>query len=227
MNKTFKIENLDIFLDELNKITRIDIRILENLYKLNFLNTIFESNSIFILKESIGFFNPKLKDNFKNQLEFVFAQYPLFDNDFKYIVSTPFDPSFKNKIINQKNHSFISCENGYIFLSMLIDYDFFSNQYYTTFDENYKRIFEKYINDIIYSSFDFSVFYSYSLNRFYSKVDHYLFIQCLKTNQIIDTYIEEKSIKYRTFCENIKNDNQKSIDSLLEKLLLQKEMDTF
>ncbi len=147
----FKTNKYELFLNKLNQITNIDIRILDNLYKLNLLTFIFENKKcIYNNHECYIIDNPILIKNYECITEYVLASFPLYNIQYQikdqiYEFSSIINKYSKPKILLTSEYSSIHCYHS-ISLSRFSKYPIkeFNNVEKDILKNEIKKIFNKY-----------------------------------------------------------------------------------
>ena len=228
MKSYFETENYEQFLEELHSVTSIDSRILDNLIKLNLIKKIFENEkSIHISENYFSFFQPQLNYKYKEQIEFVFASYPLHNTNFNEISYQAEAQLFqKRRISNNDFKSFICFgNNDNLTLVIKSDYQLFSEYDISLLNFEETICFKEYIKSIFISNLEFiPLSSSYPFNELFFSFKP---LTILKSFDTIDQHINSGQQRYISKLEEIKNNHQSVIDSFFERALLEIEMETF
>lgn len=228
MKSHFDTNNYQEFLNELQSVTSIDSRILDNLIKLDLIKSIFQDNqSISIEENSFSFFMPQLNYNYKFQIEFIFASYPIYDKNFDKVLYDSNFNCFKRRIINNSGlKSFISLDRNQLSsqLSFVIESSFqlFSDHDISllNFEENVH--FKNYITLAFMDNLEFAPIQS----------SNHLFLvfkplTVLMSNDNINQHIKASEHRYIERIEEIKTKHKIEIDAIFERVLLEQEMKSF
>lgn len=227
MTLSIKTNDYQEFLAELSSFTSIDSRILDNLIKLNLIKKIFENEqSILINENTFSFFQPQLNYKYKDQLEFVFASYPLHNTNFDEISYQAEAQLFKRRISNNEFKSFISFDhNDNLTVGIKSDYQLFSQSDISLLNFEEKICFKEYIKSIFISNLEFiPITNSSSYNELFFAFKP---LTILESFDSIDQHINYGQQRYISKLEEIKNNHQSVIDSFFERALLEIEMETF
>lgn len=227
----FKTTNYDDFLNKLNQITNIDIRILDNLKKLDLLQFIFENkNSIHTNHEGYTINNPILITDYQCTTEYVLASFPLYNPEYQikgniYQFSSIINNSSKPKILLTSEYSSIHCYYS-ISLSKFSKYPI--KELNNTEKEMLKREIKK-----IFNKYSYLGFFSYSadkqnliLNTSYLPENyffHYDYDTLENHHQSLSNFISECIINYQIIEKEIRNTDF----PLYERLMLSKKIKDF
>lgn len=227
MKSYFETENYEQFLAELHSVTSIDSRILDSLIKLNLIKKIFENEQSILINENyFSFFQPQLNYKYKEQIEFVFASYPLHNTNFNEISYQAEAQLFKRRISNNDFKSFISfAHNDNLTLVIKSDYQLFSKYDISLLNFDEKFWFEEYIKSIFISNLEFiPVTNSSHHNELFFAFKP---LTILESFDSIDQHIHYGQKRYLYKLEEIKNNHQSVINSFFERALLEIEMENF
>ncbi len=226
----FKTTDYQLFLKTLNQITNIDIRILDNLYKLNLLTSIFENKKcIYNNHEGYIIDNPTLIKNYECITEYVFASFPLYNTQYQikgqiYEFSSIINKSSKPKILLTSEYSSIHCYHS-ISLSRFSKYPI--KEFNNVEKEILKREIEK-----IFNKYGYLGFFSSSINKqnLISNIDYlpenYFFhnSDTLENNHIsLSNFISGCIRDYQI----IENEIKKIDFPIYERLILSKKIKNF
>jgi len=227
----FKTTNYDDFLNKLNAITNIDIRILDNLKKLDILQFIFKNkDSIHSNHEGYTIDNPILIKDYQCTTEYVLASFPLYNPEYQikgniYQFLSIINNSSKPKISLVCDYSFIQCYH-YISLSKFSKYPIkeLNNTEKEMLKNEIKKIFEKYGYLGFFSSSnnkqDLILNTSYLAENYFF---HYEDDTLENHHQSLSNFISECIINYQIIEKEIRN-----IDfPLYERLMLSKKIKNF
>lgn len=224
----FKTANYQSFLDKLHQITNIDIRILDNLRNLNLLQFIFEDKkSINIDYEGYTIDNPILIPYYKCTTEYVFASFPIYNDQYKiqgniYEFYSIINNSSKPKILLTSEYSSIHC---YYSISL----SRFSKYPIKNFNDTEKEILKNEIKKI-FNKYSYLGFFSFSnkkkliLNSTYLSENYFCHNDNLEdSHQALSNFISECILNYQ-----IIEDEIKKIDfPIYERLILSNEIKDF
>ncbi len=227
MTLSIKTNDYQEFLAELSSFTSVDSRILDNLIKLNLIKKIFENEkSIHINENYFSFFQPQLNYKYKEQIEFVFASYPLHNTNFNEISYQSEAQLFKRRINNNDFKSFISfAHNDNLTVVIKSDYQLFSQYDISLLNFDEKFWFKEYIKSIFISNLEFIPITNYSsYNELFFAFKP---LTILESFYSIDQHINSGQQRYISKLEEIKNNHQSVIDSFFERSLLDIEMENF
>lgn len=228
MKSHFDTDNYQEFLNELHSVTSIGSQILDNLIKLDLIKTIFQDNqSISIEENSFSFFMPQLNHDYKFQLEFIFASYPIYNKNFDKVLYNPNLNCFKRRIINDSGlKSFISFDRNELCvqLSFVIESSFqlFSDHDISllNFEENVH--FKNYITLAFMDNLEFAPINSPNQLFLVFKP-----LTILGSFNDIDLHIKASEHRYIERVEEIKTKHKIEIDAIFERVLLEQEMKSF
>ncbi len=228
------------FLKELHSITCIDLIILDNLIKLQFIQNILvnpdaisiSSDSFLLDKESIC-----LKNNYTQLPEFIFASYPLYNPDFQILLSDEQLNTCKYKLVNYN-----------LDLPIVLDFvaDQYSNDLYIKFlfNINLKDFYDCDIDIDLLSEKENFIFQYYINSKlrfleddcsiqilFLNSKKHYFMLNEYRIENFqhftIDTLLKQKETEFKKLSESLKTIYKNDIFKLLEPALLRKQMNNF
>lgn len=226
----FKTNDYQSFLNKLNEITNIDIRIIDNLYKLNLLISIFENKQcIHTNHEGYTIDNPILIKNYECITEYVLASFPIYNNQYQikghfYEFSSIISNSSKSNILLTSEYSSIHCYHS-ISLSRFSKYPIkeFNNVEKEILKNEIKKIFNKY---------GYLGFFSSSINKqnLISNIDYlpenyfFHYYDTLENNhRLLSNFISECIRDYKIIENEIRNTDF----PLYERLMLSKKIKDF
>lgn len=242
----FETTNQVDFLNQLQRITAIDIRILDNLFKLDLIGNIFKNKkSLQIAKNSFSIQRDIcLKDDYLNTHEYFFASYPLYNKNFSVF---PFDLKkhssvFKKSLINyNSNDPVILILNTYnldytnvrhfFTIAFNINFNFFFQNDINKLNHEDKEQCKRYIESLIRNNVNFphSEFVEFTFNS-----NDFLFlnssIQLFLSNfnhQNLDNFLTQNLDNYFKICNLIEHEEKEGINILFEKSLIKKEINNF
>lgn len=226
------------FLKELHSITCIDLIILDNLIKLQFIQNILvnpdaisiSSDSFLLDKESIC-----LKNNYTQLPEFILASYPLYNPDFHIL---PFDEQFNTFKYKLANYNcdfpivlyFVNDQySGDLYINILFNINLihFSDINIELLSPDEKLNFQYYINNQLRFLGRNHSIYNLSLNskqHYFMQNDYW--IENFQ-HSTIDTLLKQKETEFKNLSESVKILYKNEIFKLLEPALLRKEISNF
>lgn len=242
----FETTNQVDFLNELQRITAIDIRILDNLFKLDLICNIFKNKkSLQIGKNSFSIQRDIcLKDDYLNTHEYFFASYPLHNPNFSVF---PFDLkkhsyAFQKSLINYNSNDPVilvlntyqvdfTTVHSFITISFNVDFNFFFQNDINKLNEEDKEQCKRYIELLIRNNVNFhhSGFVEFTLNSkdfLFLNSSIQLFLENFN-HQNLDNYLTKNLDNYFKICNLIEHEEKEGINILFEQSLIKKEINNF
>ncbi len=231
----FKTDDYQKFLSKLSSFISVDSRILDNLIKLKLIHTIFKNPEQIHISENFFSFSNRisLKENYKSIPDYIFASYPLYNNDFQVLPFNQDEHSNKYQLKNVYSEPPIILYLHKTFKT-LIDIEMTINLQTFT-DKNIKLLCENEILDLKkYIIFELSeVLLNYSIQSFDSKHQQHIFFNtmCINIEDFdflkLNSYFEESNVKLQELIFYFKNTKKSEIDKIFEPALLRNEMNNF
>ncbi len=225
----FTTTDKNLFINKLHEITSINPLILNNLIELNLIHSLLEhKNSIIIQDNHFSFSNIQLKHDYQQQLEFIFASYPLHNKKFSDFLYDDKRDILKRIIIdNNSELKLIISFNEYNGLSFAIMSDY---QLFTNYDMSLLNSEEliKFKNIIKLESMKILEFIPINSSKYFKELFlTFIPLAILKSFEDIDQHIEKGTKRYLDFIQEIKINAQNEIEVIFERALLEQKIKEF
>lgn len=225
----FTTTDKNLFINKLHEITSVNPLILTNLIELNLIHSLLEDkNSIIIQDNHFSFSNIQFKQDYQQQLEFIFAAYPLHNKKISEILYDDERDILKRIMIDNTSElkSIISLNeyNGLSF-AIMSDYQSFTNYDISLLNSEELIHFR---NLIKLESMKNLEFIPITSHRYFKE----LFLTfnplaILKSFEDIDQHIEKGTKRYLDFIQEIKINAQNEIEVIFERALLEQKIMVF